>query len=63
MRNRESSSAQDARVEELWQTLDANRRGFLDLKGLKRGLKKLDHRMWLDASCGRRNQMLTMKSS
>ncbi|KAE9966172.1 hypothetical protein BLS_009518 [Venturia inaequalis] len=43
MRNRESFSAQDARVEELWQTLDANRRGFLDLKGLKRGLKKLDH--------------------
>lgn len=63
MRNRESSSAQDARVVELWKTLDVNRRGFLDLKGLKKGLKKLDHRMWLDSSCGRRNQTLTMKSS
>lgn len=63
MRSRESSSAQDARVEELWKTLDGAGRGFLDLKGLKKGLKKLDHRTWLAGSCGVRNQMLTMKSS
>lgn len=63
MRNRESSSAQDARVEELWRTLDTNERGFLDLKGLKKGLKKLDHRTWMDGSCGSRYHVLTMKSS
>jgi solute carrier family 25 phosphate transporter 23/24/25/41 len=45
MRDRESSNAQDARVEELWRTLDTSGRGFLDLKGLKKGLKKMDHRM------------------
>jgi solute carrier family 25 (mitochondrial phosphate transporter), member 23/24/25/41 len=47
MRDRESANAQDARVEELWGTLDTTSRGYLDLKGLKKGLKKLDHRMWM----------------
>ncbi|KAL8722133.1 MAG: hypothetical protein Q9225_001326 [Loekoesia sp. 1 TL-2023] len=35
--------AQDARVEKLWQTLDTQKEGRLDVKGLKKGLKKIDH--------------------
>ncbi len=41
----EPPSARDARVEELWQTLDTRKEGQLDLNGLKKGLKKIDHRM------------------
>ncbi len=44
----EPSSAQDARVEELWQTLDTRKEGQLDLNGLKKGLQKMDHRMFWD---------------
>jgi solute carrier family 25 phosphate transporter 23/24/25/41 len=40
----ESQKEQDARVERLWQTLDTAKDGHLDLKGLKKGLKKIDHR-------------------
>lgn len=36
--------AQDARVQKLWQTLDTQNQGHLDVKGLKKGLKKIDHR-------------------
>lgn len=42
----EPEDAQDARVERLWQTLDTRREGQLDLNGLKKGLKKIDHRTW-----------------
>ncbi|KAL8804417.1 MAG: hypothetical protein Q9223_005741 [Gallowayella weberi] len=35
--------AQDARVQKLWQTLDTQQKGHLDVKGLKKGLKKIDH--------------------
>ncbi|KAL8912548.1 MAG: hypothetical protein Q9171_002489 [Xanthocarpia ochracea] len=35
--------AQDVRVEKLWQTLDTQKKGHLDARGLKRGLKKIDH--------------------
>lgn len=42
----EPPTARDARVEELWQTLDTRKEGALDLSGLKKGLKKMDHRMW-----------------
>ncbi|KAF2198898.1 calcium dependent mitochondrial carrier protein-like protein [Delitschia confertaspora ATCC 74209] len=41
--NTESTNAQDARVEALWTTLDTRRQGQVDLAGLKKGLKKLDH--------------------
>lgn len=37
--------AQDARVEKLWQTLDTQKQGHLDAKGLKKGLRKIDHRL------------------
>lgn len=40
----DDQQAQDARVEKLWQTLDTQREGHLDVKGLKKGLRKIDHR-------------------
>ncbi|KAH7027079.1 calcium dependent mitochondrial carrier protein-like protein [Macrophomina phaseolina] len=39
----ESANAQDARVEALWAQLDTKKLGHLDLNGLKRGLRKIDH--------------------
>ena len=42
----EDQRDQDKRVEKLWQTLDTQREGKLSLHGLKRGLQKLDHRMF-----------------
>ncbi|KAF2842140.1 calcium dependent mitochondrial carrier protein-like protein [Patellaria atrata CBS 101060] len=39
----ESGNAQDARVEALWATLDTKKEGHLDLAGLKKGLRKIDH--------------------
>ncbi len=41
----EPSNAQDARVEKLWQTLDTRKEGYLDFNGLRKGLKRMDHRM------------------
>ena len=40
----EDQSAQDARVEKLWKVLDTGKEGQLNLNGLKKGLKKMDHR-------------------
>jgi len=37
---------QDARVEKLWRTLDTRKEGRLDADGLRRGLEKIDHRMY-----------------
>jgi len=45
MINGESANEFDARVEALWKKLDAAKRGYLDLAGLKKGLIKMDHRM------------------
>ena len=42
----EPPDALDARVEELWQTLDTRKEGHLDFNGLKKGLRKMDHRKW-----------------
>ncbi|KAB2574997.1 hypothetical protein BFW01_g12070 [Lasiodiplodia theobromae] len=39
----ESANAQDARVEALWTQLDTRKQGHLDINGLKRGLRKIDH--------------------
>ncbi|KAK2751477.1 hypothetical protein FQN55_000752 [Onygenales sp. PD_40] len=39
----ESQHDRDQRVAGLWQTLDARREGQIDLKGFKKGLKKMDH--------------------
>lgn len=40
----ESQDARDARVEKLWQDLDTRKEGQLDIKALKKGLRKIDHR-------------------
>lgn len=45
----DDQKAQDARVEKLWQTLDTQKQGHLDVNGLKKGLKKINHRWYLVA--------------
>lgn len=40
----ESQNQRDARVEDLWQNLDPKQTGAIDLKGLQRGLKRMNHR-------------------
>ncbi|KAJ5690509.1 hypothetical protein N7462_004901 [Penicillium macrosclerotiorum] len=39
----ESKDERDERVARLWDTLDTRKEGHLDLNGLKKGLKKIDH--------------------
>jgi solute carrier family 25 phosphate transporter 23/24/25/41 len=43
--DKQSVSVADARVDELWTTLDMRKQGYLDIAGLRKGLRKLDHRM------------------
>lgn len=40
----ESQNQRDARVEALWAKLGPSRAGELDLKGLRKGFRKMDHR-------------------
>lgn len=40
----ESKNDRDQRVAKLWESLGARKEGHIDLNGLKRGLKKIDHR-------------------
>lgn len=40
----ESPDERDQRVKNLWGTLDVRREGQIDINGLKKGLKKMDHR-------------------
>lgn len=40
----ESNDERDERVARLWETLDTRKEGHVDLAGLKKGLKKIDHR-------------------
>ncbi|KAI9744946.1 MAG: hypothetical protein M1818_001873 [Claussenomyces sp. TS43310] len=40
----EAQNARDGRIEHLWRQLDTARKGELDLKGLRKGLQKIDHR-------------------
>ena len=44
MEMEESQNQRDARVEELWANLEPDRTGVLDLKGLQKGLRRIDHR-------------------
>ncbi|MCJ1396133.1 hypothetical protein MMC18_009022 [Xylographa bjoerkii] len=39
----ESQKEQDARVERLWRILDTRKEGQLDINGLKKGLRQMDH--------------------
>lgn len=48
----ESQNQRDARVEELWTSLEPDKTGELDLKGLKKGLWRIDHRE------GKKNSLL-----
>jgi solute carrier family 25 (mitochondrial phosphate transporter), member 23/24/25/41 len=41
--NGESYEHRDKRIAELWKTLDIAGRGEIDINGLKKGLKKIDH--------------------
>ena len=50
----ESQNQRDARVEKLWADLDPGSSGSLDLKGLQRGFRKIDHRESPIASRGKR---------
>lgn len=40
----ESQNQRDNRVEQLWRKLDPQATGELDLKGLQKGLRRIDHR-------------------
>lgn len=40
----ESQNQRDRRVEELWRKLDPQGVGELDVKGLQKGLRRIDHR-------------------
>jgi solute carrier family 25 phosphate transporter 23/24/25/41 len=46
MESPESQNARDARIEQLWQRLDPQKKGELDLNGLKKGLGRIDHRKY-----------------
>jgi solute carrier family 25 phosphate transporter 23/24/25/41 len=39
----ESQNSRDARIEALWKSLDPQGRGELDINGLQKGLRKIDH--------------------
>ncbi|KAK4863022.1 hypothetical protein LT330_010679 [Penicillium expansum] len=43
MASGESKDERDERVAKLWETLDTRKEGHIDLTGLKKGLKKIDH--------------------
>ena len=40
----ESQDSRDARIQQLWQKLDPQKKGELDLTGLRKGLSRIDHR-------------------
>lgn len=40
----ESQNQRDARIEDLWAKLEPSRSGELDLKGLQKGFRRIDHR-------------------
>ena len=42
----ESQNERDARIEDLWQKLDPQSKGKLDVNGLKKGLTRIDHRQY-----------------
>lgn len=41
--NGESHENRDQRIQDLWQTLDTRNEGHLDLHGLRKGLRTIDH--------------------
>lgn len=51
MASGESKDERDKRVDKLWETLDTRKEGHIDLTGLKKGLKKIDHREFDQVLC------------
>lgn len=50
----ESKDERDRRIAKLWETLDTRREGQIGFSGLKKGLRKIDHREHdLHSSCSR----------
>lgn len=49
----EDRTAQDARVNKLWKTLDTRNEGQLNLNGLKKGLSIINHRSYHPVLLGR----------
>lgn len=47
LKHAESQNQRDRRVEELWRKLDPQGTGELDVKGLQKGLRRIDHRQLL----------------
>jgi len=43
----ETHEHRERRIEELWRTLDTSGRGEIDFSGLRKGLRKMDHRQIL----------------
>ena len=41
---KELEGSQDSRIESLWSSLDEQGKGHIDVKALKKGLEKIDHR-------------------
>jgi solute carrier family 25 (mitochondrial phosphate transporter), member 23/24/25/41 len=39
----ESANSRDARIEALWKKLDPTGKGELDINGLQKGLRRIDH--------------------
>lgn len=52
----ETEKQREERLEKLWKTLDSRGDGQIDINGLKKGLKRLDHRM---AETGSKKAKLT----
>lgn len=40
----ESKDERDQRVAKLWESVDVQKKGQLDINGLKKGFKRIDHR-------------------
>lgn len=40
----ETEEHREARIAELWKTLDTGGKGEIDFNGLRKGLRKMDHR-------------------
>jgi solute carrier family 25 phosphate transporter 23/24/25/41 len=62
----ESKDERDERVARLWGTLDTRKEGHIDLNGLKKGLKKIDHRELLtrfDAESFRLTRSIALKNA
>jgi solute carrier family 25 (mitochondrial phosphate transporter), member 23/24/25/41 len=58
----ETQNSRDVRMEKLWQILDTKKEGCIDLNGLKKGLKNMDHREFTKVSASGRLDALHFAS-